>query len=273
MTATATAPATRETHIPASPYRLTFFRQLRSELIKLVTLRSTWWSVGIVLLLTVGIAMMIAAAMNTPGYPGIQAVINPIQFTMLLAGILGAIAVTGEYSTGMIRSTLAADPVRGSVLAAKATVLAVFMFVVSVVTFGVAALAASPILDSKDMGIDWSDAEMSILPILAASVSMAVFALIGVAFGFILRSGAGAIAATVALLFVLPIMLPLFSMAGPDWQWILDAGNYLPMSAAQSVIIPQEDVGLDVATGYLALAGWVVAGMLTAWAVLRGRDA
>lgn len=272
-TATATPPAMRETHIPSSPYRLTFIRQLRSELIKLVTLRSTWWSVGIVLVLTVGIAMMIASAVDVPGFSGIQAVINPIQFTMLLAGILGAIAVTGEYSTGMIRSTLAASPIRGKVLAAKATVLAVFMFVVSIVTFGLAALAVSPILGGKDMAIDWSDAEMSIFPILAASVSMAVFALIGVAFGFILRSGAGAIAATVALLFVLPIMLPLFSMAGPDWQWILDIGNYLPMSAAQSVIIPQDGNGLDVPTGYIALAGWVVAGMLAAWAVLRGRDA
>lgn len=273
MTATATASATRETHVPASPHRLTFFRQLHSELIKLITVRSTWWSVGIVLALTVGIAMLIASAVDAPGFPGIQAVITPIQFTMLLAGILGAISVTGEYSTGMIRSTLTADPIRGSVLAAKATVLAVFMFVVSVVTFGVAALVAGPILDPKDMGIDWSDAEMSIFPILAASVSMAVFALIGVAFGFIVRSGAGAIAATVGLLFVLPIVISMFGMAGPDWQWILDAGDYLPMTAAQSVIIPQEGNGLDVGTGYLALAGWVVAGMLGAWGVLRGRDA
>ena len=270
---TATAPELRSSRVPASPYRLTFVRQLRSELIKLTTVRSTWWSVGIVLLLTVGIAMMIASAIDMPGYPGIQAVISPIQFTMLLAGILGAIAVTGEYSTGMIRSTLSADPVRGSVLAAKSIVLAVFMFVVSLVTFLAAALAVSPILGSKDMAIDWSDAEMSVFPILAASVSMAVFALIGVAFGFMLRSGAGAIAATVGLLFVLPIVVSMFGMAGPDWQWILDAGDYLPMTAAQSVIIPQDGNGLDVSNGYLALAGWVVAGMLAAWAVLRGRDA
>src|SRR5690606_15279401 len=93
---TATATAARATHVPLSPHRLTFLRQLHSELIKLTTLRSTWWSVGIVLLLTVGIAMLIASAMDVPGFPGIQAVTSPIQFTMLLAGILGAIAVTGE---------------------------------------------------------------------------------------------------------------------------------------------------------------------------------
>ena len=57
--------------------------------------------------------MLIAQAVDMPGFEPIQAVVMPIQFTMLLAGIIGAISVTGEYSTGMIRSTLAAVPVRG----------------------------------------------------------------------------------------------------------------------------------------------------------------
>src|SRR3546814_17112605 len=113
--ATTASPATRTT-----PYRLTFPRALRSEWIKLSTLRSTWWSIGIVAALTIGIALLIALAINDPDFLGIQAVVLPIQFTMLLAGILGVIAVTGEYSTGMIRSTLTADPIRGSVLSAKA---------------------------------------------------------------------------------------------------------------------------------------------------------
>ena len=255
----------------ASAHRLTFPAAVRGEWVKLSTLRSTWWSFAIVAVLTVGIAALIAQAVDIPGFDPIQAVIMPIQFTMLLAGILGAISVTGEYSTGMIRSTLTANPVRGSVLAAKALVVAVFMFVSALITFGAAALAVMLIVAPRDQSIDWSDPKASILPILVASLAMAVFALIGVAFGFILRSGAGAIAATVGLFFVLPIVTSMFGIAGEAGQWGSDAGRYLPVAAAQSAILPGS--GLDEPVAYLTLAAWVAAGMLGAWAVLRTRDA
>src|SRR5690606_38211276 len=121
------------------------------------------------------------------GFEPVQAVVTPFQFTMLLAGILGAIAVTGEYSTGMIRSTLAAEPVRGAVLASKAVVVAVVIFVSSLVIFLAAAVIVTPIFAGRDMPFGWDDPATSTLPILAASVSMAVFALIGLAFGFLIR--------------------------------------------------------------------------------------
>jgi len=137
-----TAPA-RRTHTETSAYRLSFGRALRSEWIKLATVRSTWWSIGITALLTIGISIMLASAAEVDG---IQAVVSSVQFTMLLAGILGAIAVTGEYSTGMIRSTLTAVPVRGAVLAAKAAVMAALIFVSTAVMQLIAALAVTPIV-------------------------------------------------------------------------------------------------------------------------------
>lgn len=270
MTNTA-APAMRTR--AASPYRLAFPRQLRSEWIKLSTLRSTWWSIGITAVITIGVALLIAQSMDVPGFEPIQAVVSPVQFTMLLAGILGVISVTGEYSTGMIRSTLSANPVRGSVLAAKAIVVGVFLFIASLIISLAAALAVSPIFESRDMPFPWGTPADSTLPILAAAICMAIFALIGVAFGFILRSGAGAIAATVGLLFVLPIVMNIFAMPGAGWEWIADVSNHLPMPAAQSAILPQEGWGLPVGEAYLTLCAWVAAGMLSAWAVLRTRDA
>lgn len=263
---------------PLTPRRLdaahkpSFARALHGEWIKLATLRSTWWSIGIVAVLTIGIAVLIAQAIDQPGFDPIQAVVMPIQFTMLLAGILGAISVTGEYSTGMIRSTLAANPVRGSVLAAKAVVIAVFMFVSSLVIFFAAALAVTAVVSTRDQSIDWSEPSASVFPVVVSSLAMAVFALIGVAFGFILRSGAGAIAATVGLLFVLPIVANFFMMAGESWAWVMDAAGYLPVAAAQSAILT-ENAALDTPVAYLTLGAWVVAGMLGAWAVLRTRDA
>ena len=142
----------------------------------------------------------------------------------------------------------------------------------SLVIFVAAALAVSAVVAGRDQSIDWADPAASILPIVVASLAMSVFALIGVAFGFILRSGAGAIAATVGLLFVLPIVSNFFSFAGESWQWVMDAANYLPVAAAQSAILP-ENAALEGPVAYLTLAGWVVAGMLAAWTVLRSRDA
>lgn len=265
------APAPTRQHVDTGQ-RLTFIRAVRGEWIKLSTLRSTWWSIGITAALTVGIAVLIAQAIDMPGFDPIQAAVMPIQFTMLLAGILGAIAVTGEYSTGMIRSTLTANPRRGSVLAAKAVVIALFLFVSSLIIFSAAAVAVSAVVASRDQSIDWSDPAASFLPIVVASLAMAVFALIGVAFGFVLRSGAGAIAATVGLLFVLPIVASFFTFAGESWAWLLEWANYLPVAAAQSAILP-EGAALEGPVAYLTLTGWVAAGMLAAWVVLRTRDA
>ena len=100
--------------------------------------------------------------------------------------------------------------------------------------------------------------------------AMAMFALIGLGFGFIIRNGAGAIAATVGVLFVLPIVLNMFVFAGESWQWIVDLGQYLPMAAAQMATTPAGD---DVLRGILTLAAWPAALLLGAWAALRTRDA
>ncbi len=255
---------------PASPYRLSFGRVVRSEWIKLLTLRSTWWSLGVTVALSLAISLMMASASRDfgGGLTPVMAIVMPMQFTMLVAGILGAIAVTGEYSTGMIRSTFTAEPRRGAVLGAKAIVVAVVMALATALTYLVAILLTAPILGGA--GIDWSDAAQSWVPLGAGVFAMAMFALIGLGFGFIIRNGAGAIAATVGVLFVLPIVLNMFVFAGESWQWIVDLGQYLPMAAAQMATTPAGD---DVLRGILTLAAWPAALLLGAWAALRTRDA
>lgn len=255
---------------PASPYRLSFGRVVRSEWMKLLTLRSTWWSLGVTVALSLAISLMMASASRDfgGGLAPVMTIVMPMQFTMLVAGILGAIAVTGEYSTGMIRSTFTAEPHRGAVLGAKAIVVAVVMALATALTYLVAILLTAPILGGA--GIDWSDAAQSWVPLGAGVFAMAMFALIGLGFGFIIRNGAGAIAATVGVLFVLPIVLNMFVFAGESWQWIVDLGQYLPMAAAQMATTPAGD---DVLRGILTLAAWPAALLLGAWAALRTRDA
>ncbi|MFC8679952.1 ABC transporter permease subunit [Microbacterium ureisolvens] len=269
MTTLATEPALRSQAGSSSPRRLSFGRVLRSEAIKIVTLRSTWWSLGVAAALSIGISMMIAAASESfgGGFPAVNAILSPTQFTMLVAGILGAIVITGEYSTGMIRSTLTAEPRRGTVVLAKAVVVAALMAVTTVVSYAIAIAATAPILSE---GIDWSEPAQSVVPLAYGVLSMVVFTLLGLGFGFIVRNGAGAIAATVGVLFVLPIVFSLFSMAGEGWQWIVDLGQYLPMNAAATLTSPGNE---EVLPSLLALAGWAIVPLVLGWGVLRTRDA
>lgn len=249
--------------------RVTFARVVRSEAIKSTTLRSTWWALAIGAALSIGISALIASASAqfAPGYPGVSAILTPTQFTMLVAGILGAIMVTGEYSTGMIRSTLTAQPRRGAIVAAKALVVSALVAVATVVTYAIAIAVTAPLLSTP---IEWSDSAMSTVPLAFGVLSMVCFALIGVGFGFLVRNGAGAIAATVGVLFVLPVVFGLFGVFGEGWRWLVDLAQYLPTNAAAELASPGAD---DLLPSLLALGAWVVVPMLAGWLTLRSRDA
>lgn len=256
--------------------RLTFSGVMRGEWIKLLSLRSTWWvltlAVVLMTLFALGQAMSLDLLAESPEgaaiglIHGAEIVSGGYPLGTVTIAVLGALLITGEYSTGMIRSTLTAEPRRGAVLVAKALVVAVVLALTTAVTYAIAVLTTAPILKTA---IDWSDPTLSWFPLLAGVFAMAMFALIGLGFGFIVRNGAGAIAATVGVLFVLPIVLSMFSFAGEGWKWIVDASAYLPMSGAQSATTAG---GEDVMRGLVTLAAWPAALLLGAWASLRSRD-
>lgn len=252
--------------VPSTEHRVSFPRLLRSEWIKVTSLRSTWWSLFIAAALTVGFSAMASASIPA-GYPPVMPIVGATQFTMLIAGILGAIVITGEYSTGMIRSTLTAEPRRGAVVMAKAVVIGALMAVTTVVIYAVAIAVSAPMVSEQ---IDWSQPKQSIVPLAFGVMSMVCFTLLGLGFGFLIRNGAGAIAATVGVLFVLPVVGSLFALAGESWKWVLDAADYLPLMASQTVMSPGAE---DLLPSALALVAWAVVPLVAGWAVLRSRDA
>jgi ABC-2 type transport system permease protein len=284
MTTLTASPAT-PTATATSPYRLSFLRLVRSETIKLATLRSPWWSILVVAVLSVGMSLLLASAFtgSVQGGPGggpaasassdlaLSAVLIPTSFTVLLAVILGSIQVTGEYSTGMMRSTLTAAPGRIGSLLAKALVVAVFVFVSTVVVFVIALAATAPILSGADMGIDIADLGSWAPNVLAGSFMLAVIALVGVGAGYILRNGPGAIALGVGIVFVLPLV-PSFFPTTPDWEWVHTASQYLPTAAGQALMLPSEG-SLDPIVAGITLIAWAVVSLGLGAAVLRSRDA
>ena len=114
MTTTATP------HVPDGHYR--FAQVARMEWIKLRSLRSTWWALGATVAGALGVAMAVGVNTKDAAADLTNNALAGIALGLLLTGVLGVLAVTGEYSSGTIRSTLAAIPNRPLVLAAKAAV-------------------------------------------------------------------------------------------------------------------------------------------------------
>lgn len=284
-TATATAPAAPASRVAAaSPYRLSFAHVVRSEWIKFTSLRSTWWSIGLVAVISIGLSLLMASSFASfsgdmppmgaeeANRQAVMVVLFSTVLTQLLALILGAISVTGEYSTGMIRSTLTATPGRTAALFAKALVLGVTMFVTSIIVFAAAALVSGPLLPTG--AIDVSLPDSSIMPLLGAALYLALMAVVGVGIGFIIRNGPGALATGIGLVFVAPILVMFFPQF-ESFQWIHDLASYLPSNAGQSLFMgsPMSGTVLEPLPAALTLVAWTVAAVAGGIAVLKTRDA
>jgi ABC-2 type transport system permease protein len=283
---TALAPAATAAAIShsASPYRVTFAHLVRSEWIKFTSVRSTWWSIGLVAVISIGLSVLMATAFasmsgEAPAMPvdaanrqAVQVVVFSTVLTQMLAVILGTITVTGEYSTGMIRSTLTAAPGRIAALFAKALVIAVTMFVTSVVVFAIAGIASGPMLPTG--GIDLSHPDSSVMPLLGAALYLSLVAVLGIGLGFIIRNGPGALAAGIGLVFVAPILVMFFPRL-ESFQWIHDAASYLPSNAGQSLFMGSPMTGdlLEPIPAVLTIIAWAAVAVVGGIAVLKTRDA
>ncbi len=272
---------------PESPYRLSFAHLVRAEWIKFTTLRSTWWSFGMVAVVSVGLSLLqalaIASFAGEMGESGsasvaqaneqaVMVVVFATVLTQLLAVIIGTITVTGEYSTGMIRSTITAAPGRIGALLAKALVVAVTMFVFSMIVFAIAALVTGPILPTGMLNL--SDLDSSLMPLLGAALYLAAMAVMGIGIGFVLRNGPGALAIGIGIVFVAPVLVMFFPRID-DFAWVHDLAAYLPSNAGQSLFMGQPMSGevLETWPAIITIIAWGVGALVAGAAVLKSRDA
>jgi ABC-2 type transport system permease protein len=289
-TATANAPA-RSSHTS----RLTFGGVIKSEFIKLFTLRSTFWCIVIVIVLSVGFGL-IAGTLQAPARAGAPAAV-PLttaaqqaaavsyatigsRIGELVLAVLGALVITGEYGTGMIRSTFAAVPKRTPALIAKAIVLAVTSFVVGLVAiFGTAAIIFPLLPGTKKIHPDWTDWHV-IESLLGAALYLAIIALIAFSVGAIIRNSAGGIAAALGLVLVLPGLVELIGGL-TQLTWIQNIGTVLPSAVGANLSTyagsKTETVNglfsLDRLDSGLILVGWFVVLFVVAAVLLKRRDA
>src|ERR1700729_1468232 len=160
--ATITTPSVRLASLPPAVGKAGLRGAIASEFTKLRSVRSTYWTLGSLFIVSVGLAVAICAGtaanmVNNPsnkaGFDGTQTSLGAFfELGQLIIAVIGAMVITSEYSTGMIRTSLTAQPRRGVVYAAKGIVFTAVTLGISVITAFVAFFVGQALYSSKGVG-------------------------------------------------------------------------------------------------------------------------
>jgi ABC-type transport system involved in multi-copper enzyme maturation permease subunit len=185
----------------------------------------------------------------------------------LIFAAVGVLTMTGEYSSGLIRTTFAAVPPRGAVLAAKAAVVSAVTFTVGLITALATFAAGQAIFSREHIGISISHPG-AMRAIVAAALFLVAVSLIGLAVGVLIRNAAGALTAVVVLLFLAPSFLHGTS------RWVIDIANALPANAIRRLAsLHPWPHAPSVTESVIVIAIYPVVALAVAAYVLHRRDA
>ncbi|MGN9808699.1 hypothetical protein ACTMSW_04995 [Micromonospora sp. BQ11] len=261
------------------------FRDLvAAEWTKMWSLRSTWSALGLILVAMAGLAAYAALA-TTGGWAGWSAEQRSLHaplgdafpdeaqlFVLLAASAVGAVAVGGEYASGLFRVTFAAVPRRSAVAAAKLLVLAAVTTAVGV-TGAAAAFAVSQAI-LADVGAGMSVTETGALRgITASALLVPVSALAGMAVAALVRHSAPAIVAATAVLLLLPTALNederwtallRHAMPVPAWQRLMEVGEPPPW-----ISLPHR---ATIEGAWTTYAAWTLVAVLATVVAVHRRD-
>jgi ABC-2 type transport system permease protein len=252
-----------------------FGATLRSEWIKFWSVRSTPWSTAMLFVLGAGLTTLLCAAVageladGSAGESAGSFVTWGMMIAQVMAVVLGAMVVTSEYATGMVRATLTATPRRGAVLAAKAIVLSGTLFVVGTVTAVVGYLAGNWFLDRQGVGLALSD-DGVVRSLLGSGLYLAGLGLLAAGVGLLVRHTAAALSIVLGTVFVLGNMAMLLPGAWGEWVTKLMPGN---AGGAVTQPVPFNPGLLDPWVGLAVFAVEVVLVLGAGYAVFRRRDA
>lgn len=258
-----------------------FGATLKSEWTKMISTRSTYIMLGIAFLIAIGMTGLISLAVGSTfdeWTAADKASFEPISFSLagmgfgsILLIVLGVNLVASEYSSGMIRTTLAVTPQRGRLLAAKVVLIGVVTMLVTLVLTVLSMGVGMAVLGSYDMptvSITDSDA---LRTIALLTLTSPLFPLIGATFAFLFRSIATPITLVLAVFFAPSMFGALF----PRW-WQENVLSLLPSSAADSLSlghVNDSDMYLDPAIAAVVVAAWLVIVIGAAYVTLTRRDA
>ena len=267
--------------LPAPSGRAGFVGTLRSEFTKIRSVRSTWWTLLVLLAVSIGIGAAISAGTaaswshtsqaDRATFDATQASIAGLLFLgQLVIVVLGAIVLTSEYSTGMIRTSLTAMPRRVTIYAAKVTVFAAVALVVTMMAAFVAFFLGQTLLASTHESATLSQPNV-LRAIIGTALYVTLCGLFAFAAGAIMRHTAAAITSVIGLLFVIPILANLLPSS-----WFQDLERWLPDAAGRAIsaTVGGQDQHLFSPWSQFAVFAVYTAILLVVGAVLfRKRDA
>jgi len=246
---------------------------MKSEFIKLRTLRSTLTATIVLILFPVAVTVLSAMfAKNPDETMVIKVLVNTGIVSLLLCGVLGVFAIAQEYSQGTIRITFAATPMRMKVFAAKALVISLWVAVSVAVLEGVGLIGANYALHSRgfDFGVMYQatpgvDSAWQVL--FAFGAVCILFALVGFALGALLRSSPGAIATLILVPLLVEGIVTGLLIAAFD----IDISRKTPFTAAIRAVQVVPDAARWGLVGYFSL--WCLVITVIAALLMKRRDA
>ena len=245
------------------PQRVSQGRVIRAEWIKLRTQPSALWAGAAAVGLTAGFGIVYAALLAArPPHGAAAAAFDPtavslsgIQLAQIAVGVLGAMLITSEYSSGMIRATFAAVPRRLPVLWGKAAVALAAVLAASIPAVLIAFYAGQSILAKA--GLDTSFGQPGVArAVLGSAAYLAVAAVLGLGLGALLRNTAAAVTALFGLLFGLQILAGLIPGATG-----VTLEKFMPSTAGQAIASVHPDPGTS-------LGPWAGLGLFTVYTVI-----
>jgi ABC-2 type transport system permease protein len=256
---------------PHQPARLTFPHLVHSELIKVRSLRASWWCALIMAAAGLGLAGLIALTARAEGNADVPTLATNMTTTATMmiiqpvALIMGCLFASIEYGSGAIRTSLAAAPRRWQLLTAKTAAIAAALAVAALATVAVAFVAMFALMRARGFAVVCGGHDVARLAGLVGYGI--VLGLIGFLLGFLTRSAVGGIGIGLGLTLVLPMIVTL----GSSQAWVARIGDALPEAAARQFF--QADSQADLVAGLVTVAVWLAAGFIATGVLFQRRDA
>jgi ABC-2 type transport system permease protein len=268
----ATAPtAPSSPRAPTAPIVVRARDLLGSEWTKFRSVRSTYWTLAVAVITPIGFSAGVAVAFaaappgGTPVDPLLPGLVS-LEYAVIAVSVLGVLSFGSEFGTGLIRTTFAAAPRRRAVLAAKAAVTGAVTLVAGELVAFCSFFAVQAILAGHHLGVSLSHPGVP-GAVLATGLLLSVCALIGVAFGAIIRHTAGGIAAAIGVL-VVPSIL---SLLPSPWRDRIGRFTLLDAARQLTALHPQTNL-FAPALSLLVLLAWPAAALLAAALLITRRD-
>lgn len=285
----------------AQHLRLTFMHTLKSEIVKLRGLASTWWCMALAIVLPVIFSFIIAIVQKAMSKVDIKnganqgrssaaitvgpsnkssliasqdsifhLVISFASVSLIVLSIFAVLAVTAEHSTTSIQASLTAVPRRGMFFTAKFIAVAIYVFVVQLIAMAVSLGAAElAFIGDSTSGLSGSNAwKLPLTLFLGSPAIMVVVAAMAYGFGMICKSTAGGIMCVIGAVMILPSVVSIIMFASNFAKWNSILMQLLPAAAVEKFLGSSPNSGANLPPNAYIFTWWQSGLVVLTWGVV-----